>query len=43
MIDDETRCVDLPERVVERVAARLPRTEWNDLAEYITYVLEAVC
>ena len=43
MFDDETRCVDLPEGMVERVAARLPRTGWNDLAEYITYVFEAVC
>ena len=42
MIDDETRSVDLPERVVERVEARLPRTEWDDPAEYITYVLEEV-
>ena len=41
-IDEETRTVELPARVVERVEARLPRTEWNEADEYVTYVLEEV-
>lgn len=39
---EETRTVELPERIVERVEDRLPRTEWDDPAEYITYVMEEV-
>lgn len=39
---DPTRSVELPERIVSRVENRLPRTEWNDPEEYITYVLEEV-
>ena len=42
MIDEDTIDIALPERIVERVEARLPRTEWDDPAEYITYVLEEV-
>jgi len=34
--------VELPERIVERVEARLPRTEFDSSAEYITYVMEEV-
>lgn len=41
-LDENTRAVDLPERIVERVEDRLPRTEWDEPAEYITYVLEEV-
>lgn len=41
-IEETTRSVALPERVVERVERRLPRTEWDDSAAYITYVLEEV-
>ena len=36
------RTIELPERVVDRVEARLPRTEWDSPDEYITYVLEEV-
>jgi len=32
----------LPDRIVERVERRLPRTEWDEPAEYITYVMEEV-
>ena len=39
---EETRTVELPERIVDRVEARLPRTEWDDPAEYVTYVMEEV-
>lgn len=39
---EETRTVELPEHIIERVVDRLPRTEWNDPAGYITYVLEEV-
>ena len=39
---DERRSIELPEQVVSRVEDRLPRTEWDDPAEYITYVLEEV-
>ena len=38
----ETRSLELPERIVERIEDRLPRTEWEDPAEYITYVMEEV-
>lgn len=41
-MDEDTQSVDLPERIVSRVEARLPRTEWDDPAEYITYVMEEV-
>jgi Arc/MetJ-type ribon-helix-helix transcriptional regulator len=40
--DEETRSVELPERIVERVEDRLPRTEWDTPEEYITYVMEEV-
>lgn len=39
---DGTQAIHLPNRIVERVETRLPRTEWDDPAEYITYVLEEV-
>ena len=42
MSHEETRSVELPERIVERVEDRLPRTEWDDSASYITYVMEEV-
>lgn len=41
-VEEETQSVELPERIVERVADRLPRTEWDSSEEYITYVLEEV-
>jgi hypothetical protein len=40
--DEETRSVELPERILERVEERLPRTEWDTSAEYIGYVMEEV-
>lgn len=39
---DDTKPVDLPDRIIERVEARLPRTEWDTAGAYITYVLEEV-
>lgn len=39
---ESTQSVDLPDRIVTRVEERLPRTEWDDPSEYITYVLEEV-
>ena len=40
--EESVRAVELPERIVARVESRLPRTEWESPAEYITYVLEEV-
>jgi hypothetical protein len=42
MLEEEIRRIDLPERIVERVEDRLPRTEWESPEEYITYVMEEV-
>lgn len=39
---EETVTIDLPVRIVERVEARLPRTEFDSESEYITYVMEEV-
>ncbi len=39
---EERQTVDLPERIVERVEQRLPRTEFDTSGEYITYVMEEV-
>lgn len=39
---ERTRSVELPERIVDGVEDRLPRTEWETPAEYITYVMEEV-
>lgn len=39
---EETRTVELPVRIVDRVEDRLPRTEWDEPEEYITYVMEEV-
>lgn len=39
---NETRSLEVPERIVERVEARLPRTEWDTPEEYITFVMEEV-
>jgi hypothetical protein len=41
-VNDETRPVELPDRIVSRVDARLPRTEFDTSAEYITFVMEEV-
>jgi len=42
MSADQTAAVELPTRIVERVEQRLPRTEFDSSAEYITYVMEEV-
>lgn len=39
---DQTRAVELPERIVERVEERLPRTEFDSTPEYVTFVMEEV-
>lgn len=36
------RQIELPDRIVERVEKRLPRTEFSSSSEYITYVMEEV-
>ena len=41
-MEEATKTVDLPARIVDRVEARLPRTEWETPEEYITYVMEEV-
>lgn len=42
MSTEESQAVDLPDRIVERVEARLPRTEFDDVGEYVTFVMEEV-
>ncbi|PSP90073.1 hypothetical protein BRC78_05305 [Halobacteriales archaeon QH_8_68_33] len=42
MSAEQTEAVELPSRIVERVEDRLPRTEFDSSAEYITYVMEEV-
>lgn len=39
---EQTRTVELPTRILDRVDDRLSRTEWDDPAEYITFVMEEV-
>lgn len=39
---EQTRSLELPERIIERVENRVPRTEWETPEEYVTYVLEEV-
>ena len=41
-MQEKTRSLDIPERIVDRVENRLPRTEWDDPEQYITYVMEEV-
>lgn len=36
------RNVQLPERVAERVEQRVPRSDFDSVDEYVTYVLEEV-
>ena len=38
----ETRTVELPRRIVDRIEERLPRTEWDEPEGYITHVMEEV-
>lgn len=42
MQDEDTRGVELPRRVVERVEARVPLTEFDTVDEYVTFVVEEV-
>lgn len=43
MSDQEAqRAVELPERVAERVEARLQFTEFDSVDEYVTFVVEEV-
>lgn len=41
-IEEDAQPLHIPERIVERVERRLPRTEWDEPEEYITYVMEEV-
>jgi hypothetical protein len=38
----ETRSIELPAKLVERVERRLPRTEWDRPDAYVANVLEEV-
>lgn len=42
MTQQQVQDVELPARIVERVEERLPRTEFDSTAEYITFVMEEV-
>lgn len=42
MSQQQSKAVDLPTSVVERVESRLDRTEFDDVAEYVTFVMEEV-
>lgn len=42
MSHEQTQSLELPERIVSRVEARLPRTEFDTPEEYVTYVMEEV-
>jgi hypothetical protein len=42
MSTEDSQPIDLPDRIVERVEAHLPRTEFDDVAEYVTFVMEEV-
>jgi len=39
---EETRTLEVPKRIVERIEDRLPRTEWETPEEYVTFVMEEV-
>lgn len=39
---EETQAVELPSRIISRIEARLPRTEFETSEDYITYVMEEV-
>lgn len=41
-VAEKQQQVELPERIVDRVENRLPRTEFDSTPEYITYVMEEV-
>jgi hypothetical protein len=42
VLQEETQTLEIPQRIVERVESRLPRTEWETPEEYITFVMEEV-
>ena len=42
VMQEKTKSIDIPERILDRVEKRLPRTEWDEPSEYITYVMEEV-
>ena len=42
MSHEQKQSVELPSRIIDRVEDRLPRTEFDSSAEYITYVMEEV-
>lgn len=42
MSHEQAREVELPERIVDRVEDRLPRTEFDTVEEYVTFVMEEV-
>jgi len=41
-VDEQTRSVELPADVVERVEARVGRTEFDSAAAYVAWVLDEV-
>jgi hypothetical protein len=41
-MQEEAQSLDIPVRIIDRVEDRLPRTEWDEPEEYITYVMEEV-
>lgn len=41
-IDQPTTAIELSTDLVQRIEARLPRTEWDDPDAYVTFVLEEV-
>lgn len=42
MSQEQVRQVELPDRILDRVEDRLPRTEFDTPGEYITFVMEEV-
>lgn len=40
--DQKTTAIELSTDLVQRIEARLPRTEWDDPEAYVTFVLEEV-
>lgn len=39
---EQREAVELPDRIVSRIEKRLPRTEFDSAAEYVTFVMEEV-
>lgn len=42
MLEEDTKSVELPQRIISRVEDRVKRTEFDTPAEYITFVMEEV-